>query len=810
MERLMISVLTASFALIASAGEYDSYVWLSSSDDASSSSFFDNANKRWKKKGPDGNYLDPELQGPHAGEKYYVPTDVVFATSNVVASAGNPIEYVFGGDELTLSHRLYIILKRSNVAVDDACVRIDNLVLLPNGHFYNANEKIASVSGTCTVMGTKSKPSFWFNCSKNGRPILKSKLIGTSSSYFRFRDEPRYSEGKMTIFKYLGDATEYYGTLFLNTDCAQLTVGTPGGFSCPGTIDIKNRAVLHIPADNTATIENLVSSNGIVSIGADNVNSLYGKLFINNKINFNKEKISVYYPRVFRPEAENVELIRLASGSSSSMAIEDFDISGFSVEPERLAVCTNAWMPNISFSVKEVEDGSRVLSASHRKYVYIDAAGKEGSESIFLQGNVSSWSDDGEISPENDYYIGVGDKGCYPPTGSYAFKGASLTLCDTGKLFFKNAVDFTVQDFRWVASLSDVVHLQSWNSSSTIYGNITIPKVLDKVFHVQSWNGGDPKNGKEYTHSFTIASELHGDGTLGLVSNSTSADARAFYHITGENNNFAGRIHLFHDAFGGDNKEKFEADPDKYCVTLYVSDSSNLGGPMQSFDKASLLLANHSLLKTKGSLTFDEPTRGWSINGVGRVHVYADETLAIANKQITYSGEFRKEGEGLLKLGGTARFTEGALETPLEGTNILSIAAGSVMPADVTAFDGLEVRFAAGAKLMLDLSATGDLAKYGMYNMKWDNPVVVDGGAALPVHLKLPENFDKDAKYSFGVITVNPVAAAGIDADEIAVKVPTGMKASISKVENADENGNVVSVTYVCSLSRAAFVVVVR
>jgi hypothetical protein len=383
-------------------------------------------------------------------------------------------------------------------------------------------------------------------------------------------------------------------------------------------------------------------------------------------------------------------------------------------------------------------------------------------------------------------------------------------LCDTGKLFFKNAADFTVQDFRWVASLSDVVHLQSWNSSSTIYGNITIPKVLDKVFRVQTWNGGDPKNGKEYTHSFTIASELHGDGTLGLVSYSTSADARAFYHITGENNNFAGRIHLFHDAFGGNNKEKFEADPDKYCVTLYVSDSSNLGGPMQSFDKASLLLANHSLLKTKGSLTFDEPTRGWSINGVGRVHVYADETLAIANKQITYSGEFRKEGEGLLKLGGTARFTDAALETPLEGTNILSIAAGSVMPADVTAFDGLEVRFAAGAKLMLDLSATGDLAKYGMYNMKWDNPVVVDGGAALPVHLKLPENFDKDAKYSFGVITVNPVAAAGIDADEIAVKVPTGMKASISKVENADENGNVVSVTYVCSLSRAAFVVVVR
>ena len=57
------------------------------------------------------------------------------------------------------------------------------------------------------------------------------------------------------------------------------------------------------------------------------------------------------------------------------------------------------------------------------------------------------------------------------------------------------------------------------------------------------------------------------------------------------------------------------------------------------------------------------------------------------------------------------------------------------------------------------------------------------------------------------IVTNNHVIA---DADEITVKVPTGMKASISKVENADENGNVVSVTYVCSLSRAAFVVVVR
>ena len=155
-------------------------------------------------------------------------------------------------------------------------------------------------------------------------------------------------------------------------------------------------------------------------------------------------------------------------------------------------------------------------------------------------------------------------------------------------------------------------------------------------------------------------------------------------------------------------------------------------------------------------------------------------------------------------------FTEDALETPLEGTNILSIAAGSVMPTDVTAFDGLEVHFAAGTKLVLNPLQGGDISKYGMYNVKWDNPVVVAGDAALPVHLSLPENFDKEAKYSFGVITVNPTAAADIDVNDIAVKAPKGTKASVSKEENVDENGVVTSVTYVCTLSRAAFVMVIR
>ena len=464
-------------------------------------------------------------------------------------------------------------------------------------------------------------------------------------------------------------------------------------------------------------------------------------------------------------------------------------------------------MPNLSLLVDETEDGSCVLYASHRKWVYYDKIDDEGAASAFFPANSACWSDDSEISPENDYYIVEGGKdngGCYAPNGTYAFGGASLTVCGKGKINFNKAAQFTVPDFRWVASPNGGMQIKAWNVSSEVRGKVTLPKVEGKRFSVQMWNGGDSK------YCFTIASDLYGEGTLGFTSRvDAKDDTRAFYRLSGKNGNFAGSIHLFRNAFSGSNKEVFEANPDKYCVTLSVSDSECLGGAMPAFNQSALLLANHSLLKTEGSLVFDEPTRGWSINGIGRVRVDAGETLVVANKQITYSGEFRKEGEGLLKLGGTARFTDAALETPLEGTNVLSVAAGSVMPADVTAFDGLEVHFAAGAKLVLDLSATSDLAKYGMYNVKWDNPVVVAEGNALPVAFKVPENFDNKANFRVGVLTVNPTAAANIDVGDISVKAPAGMKATVSKVENIVE-GKVVSVTYVCDLIPAGFVMVVR
>lgn len=809
MKKLKTAAVAGSVAVLVSiagnaADNYDSYVHLKVTDTTSKSSFFDNTLGHWQKKNAEGEF-QIEAEGPHPGDKYYVPKDMILTTSNVTATAGNPIEYVFAGDELAVAERFQLILKRSSPAADDATVRIDNLVLLPGGHIYNANEKAASVSGACTVLGTSGNPSYWYNWTKNGRPILKSSLIGSPSSVFLFKNRDQVSEGKRTIFNYSGDASAFYGTMRLIGSCSQLTASTPGGLFLPGGVEIQDGAIFDVLAGSTATIGNLKSNGGVISLGVDNANSQYAKLVVTNSIATNGKPIPIIYSRNFKTDAETCELLKLSPNAGYTLAVDDFVVSNCSVSVERLANYPEAFLPNISLAVAEDEDGSRTLCASHRKIVYVDKLDLNEEDSLFLAENKTHWSDDSEISPENDYYIGVGDKGSYVPGGETVFGGRSLTLCDTGLLYFRDGADFTVPDFRWVACPGEPSQIQSWNGSSTVRGKVTLPHVDGGIFNVHMWNGGKRR------YLFTIASELYGDGVLALKSNSTAlGDPRAYYAITGLNTNFAGKIYVFHEAFGGSNKDAYEADPDMYCVTLSVSDSRNLGGSMASFAPDALLLSSHSLLETSGSLTFDESTRGWSIKGVGRIRVESGETLTITNKQITYSGEFRKEGAGVLKLGGTAKFTDGAADIPLAGTNILSIAEGDLMPADAMAFDGLEVRFAAGTKLLLDVEAEGDLAKYGMYNVKWNTPFKVDGNAALPVGFVHPDGFDAETSCRIAVMTVSPEVAERLDAEDFAVNKPNGMKAVISKMENTDEEGNVVSVTFVCDLIPCGFVITFR
>ena len=769
------------------AAAYDDYVQLRVNDTASQSSFAGNDSGHWQKKNEQGEFV-VEANGPYAGEKYYVPAEKTLIMSAPNASAGNPVAYTFGGDELVLAGRLWVATRRSSLAADDAVMRIDNLVLPPGGYLYSANGRPAALAGTCTVMGTSKDPSCWYdNLDTSTRPLIHAALKGDGTSVFWFRNPEGSSE-----FVYDGDASAFFGTMRVDSGLSTLTAGTSGGLDFPGTVALKNGATFSVPAGRVVRIGNLKSIDGS-SLLLDPDGSA-APLVVTNGVSASGGAISVGLP--FSEAAETIPLVTLAPDAAGTLSADDF--ANWTATATGLAGYPNAL--NLTLAMTNGADGSRTLAVSHRKIVYQDVRDSKEETSCFLPENASHWSDDGEISSENDYYVGIGGS-AYAPFTAVDFGGASLTLCGPNMLNIRTSCHLTVADFRWVANGADGAQILVWGDGPKVSGKVTVVEVPGGMFRVATYNG----------QTFTIASELEGGGTLGLTSLTSAKNCIGNYELTGLSTNFAGRIHAFHGPYtNAQNKEKHESAPDTYCVTLTVSDSRNLGGPLKAFAADGILLANHSLLKTTGSLTFSEPTRGWTILGVGRAEAAEGETLTITNTQITYAGEFRKEGGGTLRLGGTARFTEDALETPLAGTNVLAIAEGALMPADVTGCDGLAVTFAAGAKLLLDASATGDLKTYGLYDVKWDAPITVADGAALPVAFALPEDFDAKKCHSFGICTVSATAAETMDEDDFAVKAPSGMKADVSKVENRNANDTVVSVSFVCDLVPCGLTIRIR
>ena len=121
----------------------------------------------------------------------------------------------------------------------------------------------------------------------------------------------------------------------------------------------------------------------------------------------------------------------------------------------------------------------------------------------------------------------------------------------------------------------------------------------------------------------------------------------------------------------------------------------------------------------------DEPTRGLFVDGGAQFDVGEGRTCAL-NIPVTYGGELLKRGAGTLSLGGDARFIDGDPATePQEGTNRLTIVAGSLAVTSTNAVNGVRVAFAEGTSMILDPSpASTAMAEFGMVNTRWTEPFV--------------------------------------------------------------------------------------
>jgi hypothetical protein len=263
-------------------------------------------------------------------------------------------------------------------------------------------------------------------------------------------------------------------------------------------------------------------------------------------------------------------------------------------------------------------------------------------------------------------------------------------------------------------------------------------------------------------------------------SHANTSSRRAYTKLTGDNSRFLGTITV-----------SLNRNPETIAAAkfqdLQVADPSKLGAPLPVFNARALVLKRLGRLAATSSVTFSDLTRGifigkdgdnesWATNSdgtdsEGQFGVNEGDTLTILT-QLTMNGRLHKYGAGTLALGGPLKFGTAESDEPLANSNLLAVAQGFVKPLAADSFNGLEMTFAAGTGIKLDIDPQdADLRAYGLRNTKAATPFVAPAGGTIPVTFDVPEGFVPNLPFTLGVVTV-PTSIATTVRDMLSITKP--------------------------------------
>ena len=332
----------------------------------------------------------------------------------------------------------------------------------------------------------------------------------------------------------------------------------------------------------------------------------------------------------------------------------------------------------------------------------------------------------------------------------YEFPGESLTLRGSTQLgIFNKSAYF--KELRLAAN--SLVMLGNGVNNGTIKGHI---RLLDSSScWICAYN----------TARLDIAADIVGDGRIVIDgSHANTSGRRAYTKFTGDNSRFFGAITV------SLNRVPETIANAKY-QDLQVSDPTKLGAPLPVFNARALVLKRLGRLAAMQSITFSDTTRGlyigidggndenwatstYGTNSEGQFSVGEGDTLTILT-QLTLNGRLHKYGAGTLALGGPLKFGVGGGDEPLANSNLLAVAQGFVKPLAADSFNGLEMTFAAGTGIKLDINPQdADLRAYGLRNTKAVTPFTSANGGKIPVSFDVPAGFTPEGPFSVGIATV--------------------------------------------------------
>lgn len=292
-----------------------------------------------------------------------------------------------------------------------------------------------------------------------------------------------------------------------------------------------------------------------------------------------------------------------------------------------------------------------------------------------------------------------------------------------------------------------------------------------------------------------IDSPVEGAGQLTVSVNDGSRGA--YVELAGDNMKWTGRL----CAVATIGQTRAAPNYTNTCEVLFRK-PEHLGGPLASFDVAAVILQKKAVLHPLETMTWDEPTRGLEIRNLGG-GIRADAGVVFTVKNpIRLVGTLGKVGDGTLVLGGEIAVAGNA-------SPVIEVLEGGLRTCAKASVDGLTLAFGARGAIEADVTATGDAATYGLYNVKTDTPfdLTTAPNGRVPVRVALPADYYATASHhvTATICTVSAAAAAKFGPEAFAVARPRRCRTYVTAAANDDG-----TVTYTAHVDASGIAIFIR
>lgn len=768
-----VAAVSATAMLYSATTQDDCTAYLRESDSGKKSSSFDTP-ELWS---------DNTVPGP--GSTNYVASGLTLIDPG--GSGGVRVSYP--GDVLVLAGTF------SGKASGSAII-VWPEIRLQNGAKYRW-QSFSHVDGKVVIESDASDPARFemFHPGNINSTRLISKFCGTADSCFLLSRNSGNPAVPLPDLKWRieGDWSEFYGTCRV---CVKSQIFFYNQQQeIPGTIIVEDGGYWWFNyGDAQITVGTLELKDGANYWGKCSTDGRSAIAIVTNKLTLGAVNIDFYNKWEYDGKAKSA--LPKCKHPNTPVEIPLFKLTGAAAEnvpdltkatiPDFPAENRIGEFPNLKALVcKDNGDGTKTICAKYYSTdTFIRMIKANGSyktdESAFNAdgANVAAYWDPAEVpTPETSGMVYAEKSITWTDNKTYSFPSLQFTIAPAANVYMQ-CTELTVEKIIFGGTGG----LQKYSRSGTLNAPVelsTNPSHTNTVSVYQKC-------------TLTINGNISGSANLRITSPVPHHNPVGHTVLKGSNVDLHGAFMLTcashpEDTGSGTIIPKFPDLEKNMYLQLTVNRGDQFGGRYDGADAwKSIRINNYGCVNiADADVVVNEPTRGLFVDGGVQFNVPENFSLTL-DIPVTYGGELLKKGAGKLVLGGEARFIDGLAETmPQEGTNVLTLAAGSLKVISTNALNGVMVKFNKGTHLRLDAApASSDMAAYGIINTRWNTPFVcAEDDGAIRVQLENTAAAESLDRFSCAICTV----AAEV-APTLKFKVPrvTNFFCDIVNRENAD------------------------